>query len=78
MYEVSGIDHVNAKVDALTQKIKSLTITPTTTVAAVAPSCDICRVLGHNVSECQLLAGIAPDHLKYAQGNPYSNAYNPG
>jgi hypothetical protein len=29
MYEVSGIDHVNAKVDALTQKIESLTLSIT-------------------------------------------------
>lgn len=60
MYEVSGINHVIVKVDALTQKIESLTITPATTVAAIAPSCDLCGVLGHNVSECQLLAGITP------------------
>lgn len=78
MYEVSGIDHVNDKVDALTQKIESLTITPAATVAAVAPRCDLCGVLGHNVSECQLLASIAPDQLNYAQGNPYSNTQNPG
>lgn len=61
MYEVIGINHVNAKVDTLTQKIESLTITPATTMDAVAPSCDLCGVLGYNVSECQLLVGIAPD-----------------
>lgn len=70
MYEFSGIDHVNAKVDALTQKIESLTITPMATLAAVAPSCDICGVPRHNVSECQTLVGISLDQLNYAQGNP--------
>lgn len=78
MYEVSGIEHVNAKEDALTQKIESLAITPAATVASVAPNCDLCGVPGHNVSEYQLLAGITPYQLNYAQGNPYSNTYNPG
>lgn len=78
MYEVSGIDHVNAKVDALTQKIESLTITPAATMAAVALCCDLCGVPGHNISECQLQAGITPNQLNYAQGNPYLNTYNLG
>ena len=54
LHEVSGIDHVNAKVDALTQKIESLAITPTptATVAVVARNCDLCRIPGHIVSEC--------------------------
>lgn len=78
MYEVNGIDHVSAKVDTLSQKIKSLTITLTTTVAAVTPKCEICGVPGHVTSECQLLGGIPFDQVSYAQGNPYSNAYNPG
>ncbi|MCI80160.1 hypothetical protein A2U01_0101431, partial [Trifolium medium] len=34
MYEISSIDHVNGKLDALTQKIESLTTAPTATVAA--------------------------------------------
>lgn len=66
MYEVSGIDHVNAQVDALTQKIESLIITPASTVPVVAPSCDFCGVLGHNNSEGQLLTGITPDQLNHA------------
>ncbi|XP_058761643.1 uncharacterized protein LOC131635058 [Vicia villosa] len=78
MYEVSGIDHVNAKVDALTQKIENLSMTPSAIVAAIAPNCELCGVQGHIVSECQLLAGIPPDQMNYAQGNPYSNTYNPG
>ncbi|KAI5419186.1 hypothetical protein KIW84_043384 [Lathyrus oleraceus] len=57
MYEVNGIDHVNAKVDALTQKIENLTITPTAVVAAVAPNCELCGTPGHTNVECQLLAG---------------------
>lgn len=41
MYEVNGIDRVNAKVDALTQKIESLDITPVATVAAITPNCEL-------------------------------------
>ncbi|XP_050908983.1 uncharacterized protein LOC127122734 [Lathyrus oleraceus] len=78
MYEVSSLDHVNAKVDALTQKIHNLAITPTTTVAAVALNCEICGVPGHAAPECQLLTGVSTDQVHHAEGNPYSNTYNPG
>ncbi|XP_045831180.1 uncharacterized protein LOC123922508 [Trifolium pratense] len=74
MYEVSGIDQVNAKVEALSQKLESLTLPAT--VVAVQPNCELCGVPGHMPSECQLLAGL--DQVNYAQGNPYSNSYNPG
>jgi hypothetical protein len=78
MYEISSLDHVNAKVDSLTQKIENLTITPATTVAAIAPNYEICGVPGHAALECQLLIGVSIDQVNYAQGNPYSNTYNPG
>lgn len=78
MYKLSSFDHINAKVDALTQKIDNLTITPATTVAAVAPNCEICGIPGHAAPECQLLTGTSTNQVKYAQGNPYSNTYNPG
>src|SRR4051812_11480585 len=78
MYEISGIDRVNAKVDALTQKIENLTVTPSATAAAVIPNCEICGLTGHVVAECQILTGRPSDQVNYAQGNPYSNTYNPG
>lgn len=77
MYEVNGIDRVNSKVDALTQKIKSLAITPTATVDVVTPNYELCGTHGHINVNCQLLAGIPTVQLNYAQGNPYSNTYNP-
>ncbi|CAJ2652576.1 unnamed protein product [Trifolium pratense] len=76
MYEVSGIDHVNAKIEALSQKIESLTLSPAATIAAVQPNCELCGIPGHITSECQLLAGL--DQAKYVQENPYPNTYNPG
>ena len=78
MYEVNGIDHTNAKVDALTKKIKSLTVTLATTVAVVTSNCELCGTPEHNTPECHLLAGIPSDKVNYAQGNPYSNTYNLG
>ena len=79
MYEVNAIDRINAKVDALTQKIESLALTqPASTVAAVSPNCELCGTPGHTNAECHLLAGVATDQVNYTQGNPYSNTYNPG
>ncbi|XP_050878148.1 uncharacterized protein LOC127081964 [Lathyrus oleraceus] len=78
MYEISSLDHVNAKVDALTQNIENLTITPITTMVVVAPNCELCGVPGHAPPECQLLVGISTDQVNYAQGKPYLNTYNPG
>ncbi|XP_058742467.1 uncharacterized protein LOC131614954 [Vicia villosa] len=78
MYEISSLDRVNAKVDALTQKIENLTIEPVAAVAVVSPNCEICGMSGHAAPECQLLAGVSPEPVNYAQGNPYSNTYNPG
>ncbi|XP_050895128.1 uncharacterized protein LOC127101721 [Lathyrus oleraceus] len=77
-YEVNGIDRVNAKVDALTQKIESLSITPAATVDARTPNCELCGTPGHTNVDCQLFVGVSTDQINYAQGNPYSNTYNPG
>ena len=70
MYKVSSLDQVNAKVQALTQKIESLTTTPTTTVVALAPTCDLCERHAHATPECPLLTGVLVDQVNYAQGNP--------
>lgn len=78
MYEVSGFDHMNAKVDVLTQKINNLTITPTSTIVAVTPNCEIYGVQGHVTIDYQLLFEPTHDQENYVQGNPYSNTYNPG
>ena len=77
MYEISSLDSVHAKVDTLIQKIDNLTAVPLDTVAAITLNCELCGVPGHVVAECQILAGTPPDQVHYAQGNPYSNTYNP-
>ncbi|KAI5431911.1 hypothetical protein KIW84_035881 [Lathyrus oleraceus] len=52
MYEISSLDHVHAKVDALVQKLDNLTIPPAATVAAVTPNYELCGTLGHTTPEC--------------------------
>src|ERR1044072_6486834 len=78
MVKVNSLDQVNAKVEALTQKLENLTITPAATVAAVAQTCDLCGLQSHPAPECPLLTGVPVEQANYVQGNPYSNTYNPG
>lgn len=74
--EVNNLDHMNAKMDAISQKVESLVINPTVTVAAVHTGCEICGTPGHVTAEYSLLAETNLDQINYAQGNPYSNTYN--
>ncbi|XP_058745928.1 uncharacterized protein LOC131618784 [Vicia villosa] len=78
MYEIRSLDKFNAKIDALTQKIESLTMPPAATVAAITPNYELCGVFGHAAPEFQILAGVAVDQVNYAQSKPYSNTYNHG
>lgn len=52
VYEVGGLYHMSTIVDALTQKINNLTITPAVIVADVTPLCEICGVQGHVIIDC--------------------------
>lgn len=47
-------------------------------MAAVNPNCKLYGNQGYTTLECQLLVGLPTDRVNYAQGNPYSNTYNPG
>ncbi|PNX88082.1 retrotransposon gag protein [Trifolium pratense] len=72
MHEISGLDHVNAKIDALTQKIESLTTAPKAIVAATTQNCELCGSQGHAIAECQLLTEAPTDQVNYTQGNSYN------
>jgi len=48
MYEVSTLDHLAAKVDALTQKFEKMNVS-VVTPTPVSPYCEICGVFGHIV-----------------------------
>ncbi|CAJ2646738.1 unnamed protein product [Trifolium pratense] len=72
MYEISNMDHINAKLDALTQKIESLTNAPKATVAATTQNCELCGAQGHAIAECRLLTEAPTDQVNYTQGNSYN------
>ncbi|XP_045831437.1 uncharacterized protein LOC123922791 [Trifolium pratense] len=72
MYEISNMDHINAKLDALTQKIESLTNAPKATVAATIQNCELCGAQGHAITECRLLTEAPTDQVNYTQGNSYN------
>lgn len=60
MYEVSSFDHMNAKVDTFTQKVKNITLTPAIIVDVVTPNSEIYGVPGHVTVDCQLLVEPTP------------------
>ncbi|XP_045827939.1 uncharacterized protein LOC123919930 [Trifolium pratense] len=72
MYEISNMDHINAKLDALTQKIESLTNAPKANVAATIQNCELCGAQGHTIAECRLLTEAPNDQVNYTQGNSYN------
>ncbi|CAJ2667314.1 unnamed protein product [Trifolium pratense] len=72
MYEISNMDHINAKLDALTQKIESLTNAPKATVAATIQNCELCGAQSHTIAECRLLTEAPTDQVNYTQGNSYN------
>ncbi|CAJ2641624.1 unnamed protein product [Trifolium pratense] len=72
MYEVKELDLVKAKLEALTQKMESMTTTPAATMAATISNCELCGIQGHKIAECQLLTEVPPDQVNYTQGNPYN------
>ncbi|CAJ2652085.1 unnamed protein product [Trifolium pratense] len=72
MYEISNMDHINAKLDALTQKIESLTNAPKATVAATIQNCELCGAQSHIITECRLLTEAPTDQVNYTQGNSYN------
>ncbi|CAJ2633397.1 unnamed protein product [Trifolium pratense] len=75
MYEVNELDLVKAKLEALTQKMESMTTTPLATVAATISNCELCGIQGHTIAECQLLTEVHPDQVNYTQGNLYNQGF---
>jgi len=69
MYEVSNLDHLAAKVDALTQKFEKINVSAVTT-APVSPPCEICGIFGHIGVDYQLGSAInGVEKMNYAQYN---------
>jgi len=69
MYEISSLDHLAAKVDALTQKFDKMN-TSAVTPAHVSPPCEVCGVFDHIDVDCQLGSAIeGVEQENYAQYN---------
>jgi len=69
MYEVSTLDHLIAKVDALFQKFDKLSVSVVTPVSVSLP-CEVFGIFGHTGVECQLGSVVEiPEQLNYAQYN---------
>ena len=69
MYEISSIDHLAAKVDALIQKFHKMN-TSAVTPAPVSPPCKVCGVFDHIDVDCQLGSAIeGVEQENYAQYN---------
>ena len=69
MYKNSSLDHLAAKVDALTQKFDKIN-TSAVTHPPVSPLCEVCGVFGHIGIDCQLGSVVrSPEQVNYAQYN---------
>ena len=69
VYEISSLDHLAAKVDALTQKFDKMN-TSVVTSAPVSPPCEVCGVFGRIGIDCQLGSAIeGVEQINYAQYN---------
>ncbi|XP_058768516.1 uncharacterized protein LOC131642256 [Vicia villosa] len=76
-HEISCMDMMNAKMNALALKVENMSQNPTT-VAAIQSECKLCGTQGHQTIDCNLLNDSGSDQVNYTQGNPFSNTYNPG
>lgn len=66
MFEVNDLDHVSVKVDALTQKINNLSITPPASVDVVTPSCVIYGIQEKITIDRRFLTWTIPDQVNCA------------
>lgn len=58
LYEVNPFVHMNAKVDALYQKIENISISPATHVTHATPAVLYCEIRGinrHITNDCQMI-----------------------
>jgi len=69
MHEISSLDHLAAKVDALTQKFDKMN-TSVVTSTLVSPPCKVCGVFDHIDIDCQLGSVVeGVEQINYAQYN---------
>ena len=69
IHEVSNLDHLAAKVDALTLKFEKRNVSAVTNAPA-SPPCEIFGIFGHIGVDCQLGSAInGVEQINYAQYN---------
>jgi len=76
MYEISSLDHLAAKVDALTQKFDKMN-TNAVTPAPVSPPCEVCGVFVHIGVECQLGSVVYNQGMRLNQNFYNQTPQNP-
>src|SRR4051812_22479530 len=54
LHEISCMDMMNSKMDALTLRLENMSQNPAI-VAAVQSECELCGIQGHQTSDCNLL-----------------------
>jgi len=69
MYEVSTLDRLSDKVDALFRIFGKLSVSAATP-APISPPCEVCGIFGHTSVECQLGSVVESlEQVNYAQYN---------
>lgn len=83
LYEITALDHMNSKVDALYQKIENISIILATHIAHTTLFCETSKVNEHFAADFQmvLIGETRQDYVNYINNNqhnnPYSSTYNP-
>jgi len=69
MNEISSLDHLSVKVDALSQKFEKINVS-VVTPTSISPPCGACGNLGHTSIECKL-GSVAEniEQLNFVQNN---------
>jgi len=69
MNEISSLDHLYAKVDALSQKFDKMNVNAVTPTP-VSPPCKVCGIFGHTSVECQLGSTVeSVEQMNFVQYN---------
>jgi len=67
--EISSLDHLSTKVDAVFQKLDKMSVS-VVTPASVSPPCEVCGIFSHTSIECQLGSVVGSiKQVNYAQYN---------
>jgi len=67
--EISSLDHLSAKVDALSLKFDKMNVSAITPIS-IAPPCGACGIFGHASIDCQLGSAVeSVEQINFVQYN---------